>query len=107
VFAAVDFVGSEASFAFANGAVRKGGKIIIVGLFGGAMTMPLPLFPLRALTVMGSYVGTLTEAKEMMKLVRGGKVDPIPVATRPLSAAGATLDDLRHGRITGRVVLTP
>jgi D-arabinose 1-dehydrogenase-like Zn-dependent alcohol dehydrogenase len=43
----------------------------------------------------------------MMRLVRAGKVDPIPVATRPLSAAGATLDDLRHGRITGRVMLVP
>ena len=107
VFAAVDFVGSEASFAFANATVRKGGKIIVVGLFGGAMTMPLPLFPLRALTVMGSYVGTLAEAEAMLKLVCAGKVDPIPVATRPLDEAGATLDDLRQGRITGRAVLTP
>ncbi|HEX4081003.1 MAG TPA: alcohol dehydrogenase [Rhizomicrobium sp.] len=107
VFVAVDFVGSEASFAFASATVRKGGKVIVVGLFGGAMTMPLPLFPLRALTVMGSYVGSLAEAAEMMNLVRAGKVDPIPVATRPLAEAGATLDDLRHGRITGRMVLTP
>jgi D-arabinose 1-dehydrogenase-like Zn-dependent alcohol dehydrogenase len=106
-FAAVDFVGSEASFAFANAAVRKGGRIVVVGLFGGAMSMPLPMFPLRALTVMGSYVGSLREAEEMMTLVRAHKVDPIPVATRPLSEAGKTLDDLRHGRITGRVVLVP
>jgi D-arabinose 1-dehydrogenase-like Zn-dependent alcohol dehydrogenase len=107
VFAAVDFVGSEASFAFANAAVRKGGKIIVVGLFGGAMSMPLPMFPLRSLTVMGSFVGSLAEAKEMMGLMRAGKVEPIPLAMRTLSEAGRTLDDLRHGRITGRVVLTP
>jgi D-arabinose 1-dehydrogenase-like Zn-dependent alcohol dehydrogenase len=107
VFAAIDFVGSEASFAFANASVRKGGKIVVVGLFGGAMTMPLPLFPLRALTVTGSYVGSLAEAEEMMRLVRSGRVDPIPVATRPLAQAGAALDDLRHGRVTGRVVLVP
>ncbi len=42
----IDFVGSEATFAFANAAVRRGGRIIIVGLFGGAMSMPLPMFPL-------------------------------------------------------------
>jgi D-arabinose 1-dehydrogenase-like Zn-dependent alcohol dehydrogenase len=106
-FAVVDFVGSEASFAFANATVRKGGKIIIVGLFGGAITMPLPMFPLRALTVMGSYVGSLSEAEEMMGLVRAGKIQPIPVETRPLGEAGRTLNDLRQGRITGRVVLTP
>jgi len=106
-YAVVDFVGSEASFAFANAVVRKGGKIIIVGLFGGAMNMPLPMFPLRALTIMGSYVGSLADAEEMMTLVRAGEIEPIPLEMRALSEAGRTLDDLRHGRITGRVVLTP
>lgn len=106
-YAVVDFVGSEATFAFANSIVRRGGKIIIVGLFGGAMSSPLPMFPLRALTITGSFVGSLPEAEEMMGLVRAGKVDPIPVQTRPLKDAGKTLDDLRNGRIVGRVVLTP
>ena len=106
-YAVVDFVGSESTFAFANAAIRKGGKVIVVGLFGGAMGMPIPMFPLRALTLTGSFVGSLPEAEEMMALVREGKVDPIPVQTRPLSDANKTLDDLRNGRITGRVVLTP
>ncbi|MDE2462552.1 MAG: alcohol dehydrogenase catalytic domain-containing protein [Alphaproteobacteria bacterium] len=106
-YAVVDFVGSEQSFAFANAIVRKGGRIIIVGLFGGAMTMPLPLFPMRALTIAGSFVGSLPEAREMMDLVRAGKVDPIPYQTRPLAEASKTLDDLRAGKIIGRVILTP
>ena len=104
-FAVVDFVGSEESFKFAGAAVRKGGRVIVVGLFGGTMSMPLPMFPLRALTVMGSYVGTLAEAEEMMALVRARQIEPIPVATRPLAMASRTLDDLRQGKITGRVVL--
>ncbi|MBV8800523.1 MAG: alcohol dehydrogenase catalytic domain-containing protein [Alphaproteobacteria bacterium] len=107
VYAVVDFVGSEASFAFANAVVRRGGKIVVVGLFGGAMTMPLPMFPLRALTIMGSFVGSLPEAREMMALVREGKVSPIPLQSRALSDANRTLDDLRQGNIVGRVVLTP
>jgi D-arabinose 1-dehydrogenase-like Zn-dependent alcohol dehydrogenase len=106
-YAVVDFVGSESSFAFASAAVRKGGKIIVVGLFGGRMTMPLPMFPLRAIAIMGSYVGSLPETNEMMGLVRAGKVDAIPVETRPMVQASKTLDDLRHGRVVGRVVLTP
>ncbi len=106
-YAVVDFVGSEATFAFANAIVRKGGRIIIVGLFGGAMSMPIPMFPMRALTIAGSFVGSLPEAKEMMELVRAGKIDPIPYQTRPLAEASKTLDDLRAGRIIGRVVLTP
>jgi len=107
VFAAVDFVGSEKSFAFANAVVRKGGKIIVVGLFGGSMSMPLPMFPLRAISIAGSFVGSLADAREMMQLVRAAKIDPIPLQKRPLQEAGNALDDLRKGRITGRVVLTP
>jgi D-arabinose 1-dehydrogenase-like Zn-dependent alcohol dehydrogenase len=107
VFAAVDFVGSEKSFAFANAIVRKGGKIIVVGLFGGSMSMPLPMFPLRAISIAGSFVGSLTAAREMMQLVRAGQIDPVPLQKRPLRDAGKTLDDLRRGHITGRVVLTP
>lgn len=106
-YAVVDFVGSEQSFAFANSTVRKGGRVIVVGLFGGCMSMPLPMFPLRAISVIGSYVGSLAEAQEMMGIVRAGKVDPIPVQTRPLDQANKSLDDLRQGRVTGRVVLTP
>ncbi len=106
-YAVVDFVGSEASFNFANAIVRKGGKIILVGLFGGALNMPLPLIPMRAISIMGSFVGSLPEAEEMMALVRAGKVAPIPVEKRPLSEANQALSDLRQGKITGRVVLTP
>ncbi len=71
------------------------------------MGMPLPMFPMRALTIQGSFVGSLEETNEMMSLVRAGKVDPIPVQTRGLDEATKTLDDLRQGKITGRVVLTP
>ena len=106
-YAVVDFVGSESSFAFANAVVRRGGKIIVVGLFGGTMTMPLPLFPLRALTIQGSFVGSLSETTEMMKLVREGHVAPAPIQERALAAANRTLDDLRKGEIVGRVVLRP
>ncbi|HEX4860909.1 MAG TPA: zinc-binding dehydrogenase, partial [Rhizomicrobium sp.] len=106
-YAVVDFVGSEKSFAFASQSVRRGGKVIIVGLFGGAMQMPLPMFPFRAIGIQGSMVGSLSDTQEMMELVRAGKVDPVPVTKRPLSAANDTLNDLREGRIVGRVVLTP
>ncbi|MGZ5935698.1 MAG: alcohol dehydrogenase [Rhizomicrobium sp.] len=106
-YAVVDFVGSEKSFAFASQCVRRGGKVIVVGLFGGSMSMPIPMFPFRTISIGGSMTGSLDETKEMMELVKAGKVDPIPFSKRPLSAASQTLDDLREGKITGRVVLTP
>jgi D-arabinose 1-dehydrogenase-like Zn-dependent alcohol dehydrogenase len=105
--ASIDFVGSESSFGFANQAVRRGGRVIVVGLFGGGMSMPIPMFPFRAITIGGSYVGSLAEAEAMMELVRAGKVDPIPVKEVPLSSANQVLEDLKGGKVIGRVVLVP
>jgi len=107
VLGAVDFVGSESSFGFATQAVRRGGKVVVVGLFGGAMSMPIPMFPFRAITIGGSYVGSLAQAEAMMELVRAGKVDPIPVKEVPLSSANQVLEDLKAGKVIGRVVLVP
>ena len=105
--AAVDFAGSDKSLNFAQGAVAKGGAVVIVGLIGGSFSLPVPMFPLRALTIMGSYVGSLAESREMLALVQAGKVAPIPVELRQLDATSAALDDLRAGRVVGRVVITP
>ena len=76
-------------------------------LFGGAFSMPIPMFPFTSMQLKGSFVGSLAETKEMLEMVKQGAVDPIPVAERPLDQASATLDDLRNGRIVGRVVLRP
>ena len=107
VGAAVDFAGSDKSLGFAQSVVAKGGAAIVVGLLGGSFTLPVPMFPLRALTVMGSYVGSPAEAAEMIALVKAGRIAPIPVETRPLAETSRSLDDLRAGRIVGRVVVTP
>ena len=106
-FGVIDFVGSESSFAFANQAVRRGGKVVVVGLFGGGMSMPIAMFPIRALTIAGSYVGSLAEAEAMMELVRAGEIEPIPVKEVPLSSANAVLEDLKAGKVIGRAVLVP
>ncbi|KPL54887.1 alcohol dehydrogenase [Prosthecomicrobium hirschii] len=106
VFGAVDFVGAEVSFNFAQAALKKGGKLVVAGLFGGSFSMPIPFLPMRAIAIEGSYVGTLAEAEAMIDLVRSGKVPPLPIETRPLAAANQALDDLRGGRVMGRIVLT-
>ena len=87
--------------------LRKGGVLIIVGLYGGALSMPLPLFPQRSLTIQGSYVGTLEELSELIAIGMNGSIPPIPLDLRPLDSAPAALDDLRAGRVSGRVILKP
>lgn len=105
--AAIDFVGATDTFNFANGAVRRGGQVVVVGLFGGTTTIPLITLPLRAVTIGGSFVGSLPEAKELITLLRTGKVATPLMEERPLSAANSAFDDLRAGKVVGRVVLKP
>ena len=103
--AAIDFVGSETSFKSANRMLAKGGKIIVVGLFGGKLEMPLPLLPFTARTIIGNYVASLADMGELMKLVREGKIEPIEIEERPLSAVNEALSDLKAGKVKGRIVL--
>ena len=106
IYAACDFAGSDASLNFATGVLAKGGKVVVTGLIGGAYSSAVAMFPLKAMTIEGTTTGTLAEARELIELVRAKKVAPPPLAERPLTQASATLDDLRAGRIVGRVVLT-
>jgi D-arabinose 1-dehydrogenase-like Zn-dependent alcohol dehydrogenase len=105
--AVIDFVGASATARLGIDALGKGGKYVIVGLFGGDVTLSLPLLPMRALTVEGSYVGSLAEFRELLDLVIAGKVPPVPLDLRPLDHAQRALDDLKAGRVLGRAVLTP
>jgi len=105
--AAIDFVGAEATTKFGYDVLRKGGTLVVVGLFGGSFSTPIPMLPLRAVAVRGSYVGSFAEMGELMALVRAGAVAPIPVSPRPLKEAEATLKELKEGRVVGRAILKP
>ena len=107
VRAAIDLVGSEQTSAIGFDILPKGGKLVIVGLFGGAAPWSLPLIPIKAATIQGSYVGSLAELKALLDLVRRKSVPPIPVSKRPLNQAQQSLEDLRDGKLVGRAVLTP
>jgi len=103
----VDLVGSSQSARMGYDSLAKGGKYVIVGLYGGDVTLSLPPIAMRALTIQGSYVGSVPEMAELMDLIKGTGLPDVPVATRPLSQVNAAMDDLRAGKIVGRVVLQP
>jgi alcohol dehydrogenase len=105
IYAAIDFAGSDTSLNFATGVLAKGGKVVVTGLIGGAFFTAVAMFPLKAMTIEGTTTGTLAEARELIDLVRAKNIGPPPIAERPLAQAQATLDDLRAGKIVGRVVL--
>ena len=103
----IDFVGSSATVKLAVDSIIKGGTVIVVGLFGGDITVPTPYLPMRAMTLRGSYVGSQSDMAELLDLVKRTGMPPVPIRTRPLEDVNETLNDLRAGKIVGRVVLTP
>jgi alcohol dehydrogenase, propanol-preferring len=105
--AVIDLVGNAKTTQLGFDCLTKGGKLIIVGLFGGGATFPLPLIPIKAVTIQGSYVGNLRETAELLDLVRTRKIAPIPVTPMPLASANRALTDLKEGRLVGRAILTP
>jgi D-arabinose 1-dehydrogenase-like Zn-dependent alcohol dehydrogenase len=103
--AAVDFVGSPATASLGIGALRKGGRYVVCGLYGGELVHPLPPIAQRAIGIVGSYVGNLQELKEVVALAKKRRIRAAPVETRPAEEASRALEDLKAGRIVGRVVL--
>lgn len=107
IWAVVDFVGSGSTVKLGTDLLTKGGHLVVVGLFGGEITLPTPYIPMRAMTIQGSYTGSLVELRELIALLRKTPLNLMPVEVRPLEAVNASLHDLRNGDVVGRVVLAP
>ena len=101
----VDLVNGTQTARYAFDALRKGGKLVQVGLFGGELGIPLPLMPIKALTIQGSYVGNVKELRALIDIAKKGLIPAIPVENTPQRNADAVLHRLKEGKITGRVVL--
>lgn len=105
--AVLDLVGAEPTINLAIASVVRGARIVVCGLYGGELVVPLPYIPMRPLHIQGSWVGNLRELKELVELAREHGVNHVPVQERPLSEADAVLNELRNGEFVGRAVLVP
>jgi D-arabinose 1-dehydrogenase-like Zn-dependent alcohol dehydrogenase len=101
----VDFAGNEKSMAFAVSVVARGGKIVVSGLMGGNFSLPMVQWIYKRMTIEGFMVGTLAEAYELMALARAGKIRPTPMQEQPMGEAQKWIDQLRAGKVVGRIVL--
>ncbi len=107
VEAVIDFVNNEKTASDAIKTLRKRGKLIMVGLYGGSFELALATVPLKAFTLTGAYTGTFADLVELIALAKAEKIRPVVAKRVGLDDVNNTLEELKEGKIAGRAVLTP
>ena len=92
------------AFGQAIGMTRRGGTIVFNGLPPGEFPAPIFDVVLKGLTIRGSIVGTRQDMVEALDFYAAGKIKPT-FSKRPLEDINAIFDEMRHGKIDGRVVI--
>lgn len=103
--AVLDFVGGDATVQMGLNLTRKGGKLIIVGLHGGELSYPIPYIITKAISIIGSYTGSLEDLKELIEFANKHDLINLPIQIRPLDEADDALNQLTNGQVEGRLVL--
>jgi len=98
--------GSKAAYDTAFYCLRPTGTLLVVGLPAENICFPPILMAAGEIRIRASAVGTRQDLREVISLAAEGKVR-CQVSARPLVDANEVLDQLRAGKISGRVVLTP
>ncbi|WP_113719404.1 alcohol dehydrogenase AdhP [Arthrobacter dokdonensis] len=93
-----------AAFGQAIGMTRRGGTIVFNGLPPGDFPAPIFDVVLKGLTIRGSIVGTRQDMEEAIDFYARGLIHPT-VSTRSLGEINEVLDEMRAGKIDGRVVI--
>ena len=92
------------AFGQAIAMTRRGGTIVFNGLPPGDFPAPIFDIVLKGLTIRGSIVGTRQDMVEALEFYEAGKIHPT-FHTRPLTEINDVFEEMRHGKIEGRVVI--
>ena len=102
--AAVVTAVSAKAFNSAVNCVRAGGRVVAVGLPPESMDLSIPRLVLDGIEVVGSLVGTRKDLEEAFQFGAEGLVVP-KVQLRTIDEAPAIFQEMRDGKITGRMVI--
>lgn len=104
VHAALVTSAAKAAYDTAFPCVRPGGILLAVGLPSESICFPPILMAALELRIQASSVGTRRDMRELLAMAAAGKVR-CQVTTRPLAQVNEVLEQLRHGEVSGRMVL--
>jgi propanol-preferring alcohol dehydrogenase len=102
----LDTVGLESTLKLAVNILNKNGAIVIVGLFGKEVRMPLFRTVIQEYQLYGSLWGNYNELREVIELSKKGKIKH-DIHKFSLSEINNAIELLRTGDITGRGVIIP
>lgn len=102
----IDTVGAENTISDAVRILAKGGALVVVGLFGGQIKIPLMPAIVNEYQVLASLWGNYNELKEVIELASRRKIKHA-YQRFPLTEINHAIDLLRQGQITGRAVIVP
>jgi propanol-preferring alcohol dehydrogenase len=97
--------GSKAAYDTAFYCVRPTGTLLVVGLPSAEISFPAIIMAAGEVTIKASAVGTREDLREVLAMAAAGKLTCL-VATRPLADANSVLEEMRAGKVSGRIVLT-
>jgi len=95
---------ARAAYETAFYCVRPTGCLLVVGLPAEDICFPPILMASLEVRIQASAVGTRQDVREVLAMAEAGKIR-CQVSSRPLAEANEVMDALRHGRVSGRVVL--
>jgi propanol-preferring alcohol dehydrogenase len=97
---------SRAAYDTAFSCLRARGTLLVVGLPAENICFPPIMMAAGEVRIQASAVGTRHDLKEVLAMAAAGRLQ-CQVTARPLAQANDALEEMRAGRIAGRVVLTP
>src|SRR5271156_1350830 len=97
---------ATAAYDVAFSSLRPTGTLLVVGLPAEKICFPPILMAAGEVCIRASAVGTRQDVREVLAMAAAGKIR-CETAAHPLEEVNTVLENLRHGRISGRAVLTP
>src|SRR5262249_18163156 len=95
---------AKAAYDTAFSSVRQGGTLVVVGLPAEPLTFPAIMMAATEIKIIASSVGTREDLGQVLELAASGRLR-CKTEVRPLEQINEVFEEMRKGRILGRVVV--
>ncbi|MFB7504880.1 zinc-binding dehydrogenase [Streptomyces broussonetiae] len=104
--AVVDFAGVGSTTSGAVDAVRRRGRVVLVGLGTNTTRLSTGSLVRKSVELRGSYGASKGELRQVLDFIARGRIEPV-VEEIPFAALNEGLDRIRRGAVRGRLVTRP